>query len=86
MIRTKRGSLPAVVACALIWMMIFGVSLTPAAEGGEREYASEAHRAVNEMVNLSHLDYLRDEIVRSDGTVIPTWWVYCEPSVPGDRS
>jgi hypothetical protein len=86
MIRTKQGSLPAVVACALILMMIFGVSLTPFVESGEREYVSEAHRAVNEMVNLSHLDYLRDEIVRSDGTVIPIWWVYCEPSVPGDRS
>ena len=73
----------AAAACAFILMVAaFGAS---AAESGI-EYASDAHRAVNEMVNLSHLDYLRDEIVRSDGTVIPIWWVYCEPSVPGDRS
>lgn len=38
------------------------------------------------LINLSHLDYLRDEIRRADGDVLPIWWVYCEPSVKGDRS
>lgn len=79
----RRRVLPAAVCALILVATAFGAQ---AAEGGGIEYASDAHRAVNEMVNLSHLDYLRDEIVRSDGTVIPIWWVYCEPSISGDRS
>ncbi len=79
----RRRVLPAAFCALILVATAFGAQ---AAEGGGIEYASDAHRAVNEMVNLSHLDYLRDEIVRSDGTVIPIWWVYCEPSISGDRS
>ena len=43
-------------------------------------------QAVGDMINLSHLDHLRDEISLSDGTIVPIWWVYCEPTVSGDRS
>ncbi len=85
MTRIMRISLLAAVACVLILVMSFRSGLMSAAENEERKYVSEAHRAINEMVNLSHLDYLRDEVVSSDGTVIPIWWIYCEPSVPGDR-
>ena len=87
MIRISCCSLREVAVYSLmLFVLALGTGNTLAAGNVEASYVSEAHRAVNEMINLAHLDYLRDEIVRSDGTVIPIWWVYCEPSVSGDRS
>lgn len=86
MIQIMRTSLLAAAAFVLILVMSFRPGLISAAENEGRKYVSEAHRAMNEMVNLAHLDHLRDEIVSSDGTVIPIWWIYCEPSISGDPS
>ncbi|MEA4883705.1 MAG: hypothetical protein VB144_08625 [Clostridia bacterium] len=56
------------------------------AEHVRDEAIPDAGIAVNKMISLAHLDYLRDEIKLTDGRVIPIWWVYCEPTASGDRN
>ena len=73
----------ALVAAIVVVCGVPSHAASPPAAG--RSLADDASRAIGEMINLAHLDYLRDEISLSDGTVVPIWWVYCEPTVSGDR-
>ncbi|MGE5550102.1 MAG: hypothetical protein ACM3ZC_06175 [Bacteroidota bacterium] len=43
-------------------------------------------QAVEVPINLDHLDFLADRIKLANGDTLPIWWVYCEPTVSGDRN
>ncbi len=79
---TRRLGLTLGIIAALAAIAVPGVF----AQGASAPAQNPSVQSIGELINLSHLDYLRDEITLSDGSVIPIWWVYCEPTAGGDRT
>lgn len=59
---------------------------TPGASGiGVAATLEDPAESLRRLVNLTHLDWLKDELRLPDGETLPIWWVYAEPDRPGDR-